>query len=317
MEAQKICYKCLHPIKDPEAELHGLHSACFREWFSLQDDVDFSDVVIKNASSSSPLPGKRSPDRFEKMNKSFFHGRYKKYSAELSGQSYILKVQDSRFPALPATEYLCNQIARSLKINIPEFYYIRFQGTTDTFVSRNFMSEHRSSTLSHIYIYLKGDEEFNCKSIIGIIERETGRIGEVEKFVELCLFDALIGNNDRHGRNVAFIITAKGTQLAPFYDNPSYLGVEEEAIIGARFEPKGKIFTTESNEPGMEDYVKEFMKLHHEKTVSGFLKKVDMQNIVGLIGKAFVSKARKKAIYNLIMRRYTELKDGISRQDKT
>jgi len=62
----------------------------------------------------------------------------------------------------------------------------------------------------------------------------------------------------------------------------------------------------------MKDYVAEFMKLHHEKTIHGFLKKLDMKHILGLIDKAFISEARKEAIYNLIMRRYTELNNGLS-----
>ena len=314
MRAPEICYKCLQPIGESQSKQHGLHEACFREWFLLQDRTDFSNVVVKNAGSSNPMPIKKGPGRFEKINKSFFHGRYKKYSAELDGQAYILKVKDRKYPALPATEYLCNQIASSLKINIPKFYYIKFQGKTDTFVTRNFIRDYMPANLNHIYTYMKKEEEFNCRSIIGIIEKATGRIGEVEKFIEICLFDALIGNNDRHGRNLALIqSTKRGTLLAPFYDNPSYLGVEEEDIIGAQIEPMGKIFTSESNEPGMKDYVKEFKKLNREKAVHSFFKKINIENINGLIDKAFISQERKTAIQKLIERRYGEIQNEISR----
>jgi hypothetical protein len=308
----KRCYKCSGHLETSQSQMHGLHESCFREWFILEtDSLDFQQVVFKGMSGSSPALA-RSPDSFEKMNKSFFHGRYKKYSAELGEQSHILKVQDSRFPFLPATEYLCNQIGQSLKINVPRFYYIRFQNTLDTFVTRNFMRDFPSATLNHIYTYLTADGDFNCKSIIEIIEKETGRIGEVEKFIELCLFDALIGNHDRHGRNLALIVqSSKGARLAPFYDNPSFLGIEDEAIIGAQFEPKGKIFTTESNEPGMKDYVREFKKLMHEDAVMAFYKKIDIEHIDSLVEAAFMSEARKAALQRLIARRYGELKHEV------
>ena len=314
MGMSEICYKCLQPIGESESKQHGLHTACFREWFLLQGRTDFSKVVVKNAGSSNPIPFKKSQNRFEKINSSFFHGRYKKYSAELGGQLYILKVKDKKYPELPATEYLCNQIARFLRINVPNFYYIKFQGKTDTFVTRNFIPDHMPANLIHIYMYLNDENEFNCRSIIDIIERRTGRISEVEKFVEICLFDALIGNNDRHGRNLALIeSTKKGTQLAPFYDNPSYLGVEEEDLLGAQIEPMGKISTSASNEPSMKDYVKEFRRLGHETTLYSFLKKLNIKNINGLIDNSFISKGRKRAIQKLIERRYGEIQNEMSR----
>lgn len=108
MRIPEICYKCLQPIGESQPKQHGLHGACFREWFLLGDQTDFSNVVVKSAGSSSPIPIKRDLDRFEKINKRFFHGRYKKYSADLGGQAYILKVKDEKYPALPAVEYLCN-----------------------------------------------------------------------------------------------------------------------------------------------------------------------------------------------------------------
>jgi serine/threonine protein kinase HipA of HipAB toxin-antitoxin module len=53
----------------------------------------------------------------------------------------------------------------------------------------------------------------------------------------MCLFDALVGNHDRHGRNIALIETRKGHILSPFYDNPSYIGIEDHNLLLAEHNP--------------------------------------------------------------------------------
>lgn len=45
-------------------------------------------------------------------------------------------------------------------------------------------------------------------------------------WVDALLFDALIGNTDRHQDNWGFIITPKGNHLAPLFDNGTSLGHE-------------------------------------------------------------------------------------------
>ena len=243
-----ICYRCLKQLSEEMAKQHGLHEACFRDWFALNGLEDFSNVIVKSSASREK---KKSDDQFTK-NSSFFHGKFKKYSANLGGVSYILKVKDQNYPELPATEYLCNQIAQCLGLNIPNFYFMKFEDHHETFVTRNFMQDHSQSNLVHIYHYLQKDEEFNFENLLRIIEKTTGRLADIERFLELCLFDSLTGNNDRHGRNLAFIQTKKGLQLSPFYDNPSYLGTEEEGLLGAQIEPAGAIATSETREPKME-----------------------------------------------------------------
>ena len=71
---------------------------------------------------------------------------------------------------------------------------------------------------------MKNREEHNCERLVTIIVEKTGRRTEQERFVFLTLADSLIGNHDRHGRNLGFIQSPKGLRLAPFYDNPSIVG---------------------------------------------------------------------------------------------
>jgi hypothetical protein len=125
---------------EKEGTLHGLHLKCFIKWFGVNDE--FSNLMQRKAISLK--------NNFNKINSSFFHGKFRKYSANLGKTSYILKVKQKDYPELPCSEYLCNQIAKLLKIDIPEFYLIRFNGVLDTFVSKNFMQNIPNSTLMHM-----------------------------------------------------------------------------------------------------------------------------------------------------------------------
>ena len=89
----------------------------------------------------------------------------------------------------------------------------------------------------------------NCEHLVRIIGEKTRRRTEQERFVYLTLVDTLTGNHDRHGRNLGFIQTPKGLQLAPFYDNPSYIGLDDDLMLGADLQPRGAIFTEETDEP--------------------------------------------------------------------
>lgn len=305
-----ICYRCRKEFLPGAVKQHGLHESCFRENFALAEHTDFLDIVVKNAASRE-RDKKASDDQFARINFSFFHGKFKKYSANLNGVSYILKVKDANFPELPGVEYLSNQLAESVKIMVPDFYFIKFEDQLETFMTRNFMQDFQPANLVHIYNFFEKEANFNCQNLIRIIEEKTGRLNDIERFVEITLFDSLIGNHDRHGRNLALIQTKKGYQLSPFYDNPSQLGVEEEAFLGAHLEPRGKIATEHTDEPTMKDYVAEFKRLEYGEVVKKFFNRIRLDEMFELIGKAFISDKRKKGIRALMERRYKELENNV------
>jgi len=305
MEGNMICYKCEQRIEDKEQMRHGLHKQCFMEWFALDSDVDFGDVAIKSTTSSEP---KEKPSKAS----SFFQGKFKKYSAMLNNERYILKVRDDKFPELPGTEFLCNKIAVSLGLKVPPFYFKKFENNSETFVSRNFMQDHIPADLVHIYHFLEEGEDLDFETIVKILRKNTGRVGDIERFVELCIFDALIGNHDRHGRNLALVRKAKKECfLSPFYDNPAYLGMEEEGLLDAMHDPKGKIVVKDTGEPSIADYYKEAKRLGYSDIANSFIEKFDLGKIKTLIDSAFISQKRKRAFFSLVERRYKELKNEI------
>ncbi len=172
-------------------------------------------------------------------------------------------------------------------------------------VLRNFMQDY-IGTLHHIYKYIPaGEENYNCEEIINVILTQTGKLAEVVRFIRICLFDALIGNNDRHGRNLGIIETASGKKLAPMYDNPSCLGIEEDFFLMADINLSGSIWTKTSKQPKPVDYIDEFQRLGYEVIVKKFCNNVVLQsgNIIKTIKHAELTQLRKDALTKLFQKR--------------
>lgn len=295
-----ICCHCGQTLFAKDISLYGLHKNCFRECFgSFENFVD----LIARSQSAPPRPESYG------RNISFFHGAYRKYSARLGKTNYILKMQQKEYPELPATEFLSNQIFRSLHISVPDHYLIKYPDNNLCFVTKNFMANLTASTLDHIYHFITNGKKYDCKSLVEIIGEKTQRKIEQEKFVFLTLADSLIGNHDRHGRNLAFIRSSKGMKLSPFYDNPSALALEDTSILGADLQPRGSIFTKNSDKPTMRDYVLEWNRLGYSNVVQNFKKNLNLKMIKSLIEKSYLSKKRKQALLCLILKRNEELCD--------
>ena len=300
----RLCYSCKQSVEESQM-ISGLHKNCFCKWFEVSKPDDFRDVVAR------PGEGVDEERDWSQINTSFFHGKFRKYSARIGSKNYILKVIQEEIPELPLTEYLCNQLGRTLGLLVPDHYMILFQNELESFVSTNFMSNRPGSDLVHIYRYLDQPKDYDCEHLLKIIEKEVGRYDAVVRFIELSLFDSLIGNNDRHGRNLGLIRDAKGTTLAPFYDNPCYLAMEIPKLLGAYHEPRGAIATLETREPIMKDYVKEWIRLGFKAEVINFAKRIDLRVIESLVTASFLSLPRKNAMFRLIERRYQEICNAI------
>lgn len=296
---EERCFSCLHALG--QKSTHGLHQECFRNWFGVDGCLIPFQLTMKTAGNSN--------DPKAEMNSSFFHGKFRKYSAKLDRTSYIIKVRQSSFPDLPAMEFLCNQIAKKLGVNVPDFYFILLEGEP-AFVSKNFMEGYPGANLVHLYRFL-GEQPFDLKTILKVISDHTGKAADIEQFIKLCLFDAFTGNHDRHGRNLALIQTAQGKILSPIYDNPSCLGIEEESFLEAILEPCGKIHSSGSKEPKMREYALDFCEMGYEELVAQFHLSVVFEEIIDLVNTSFISPRRKAAFSRLLQRRYQELEEVI------
>lgn len=303
-----ICFKCNQSVESTQNH-YGLHPACFKAWFGVDKLLEFTNVSREPGVTPAMQSGQGIEQEY--WNTSFFKGNFKKYSAKLAESEYILKIKEDLAPELPDVEFVCNQIVDSLAIPVAPFYLIDFQGSR-CFVTRNFISEiKQAATLSHIYHYVDSGKDYNCECLMKIIQSQSKHYPDLENFIRVCLYDSLVGNHDRHGRNLGFIISAKINRLAPAYDNPSALGLEHGNMLKAQFEPKGKIFTSKSTEPTLQDYAKEFIRLDHHQIVQQFYAQINIEQIIILIEASTCSSLMKTALKKLIQRRYKELSDAL------
>nr|WP_279664827.1 HipA domain-containing protein [Ectobacillus ponti] len=71
-------------------------------------------------------------------------------------------------------------------------------------------------------------EEFNPHSLDGYtldnIVLSLEPFGLQKEFIKICMFDAIIANQDRHCENWGIIQSKEGVRLAPIYDNGASLG---------------------------------------------------------------------------------------------
>ncbi|MCB1114832.1 MAG: HipA domain-containing protein [Chlamydiia bacterium] len=286
---KSICYKCKQEIF--EAPFEGLHPQCFCEWFGLPAPDRFTSLFHRSTPDWEPV---------------FFQGVFPKYSATLSSKQYMIKVGEKCYHELPLMEYLCNEIATFFGMQVPKYFLIRLENRQDAFISYNFMQDQPRSDLVHIYRFLKSPRDFTCEGLLNVLQ-ELGIKNETHRFVTLCLFDALIGNHDRHGRNLGLIHSPQGYTLAPFYDNPSYIATEN--LLGADLHPTGAIATKATQEPSMKDYAQEFYRLGYTDVVDQFYAQLNSKKdtFYALIHHSFVSQERKDAFLKLVNRRIEEL----------
>lgn len=298
------CLLCLQELL--EDGHYGLHEHCFSDWFDVVGKPNFKDLFQKSATSSGSLLSSASSAS------SFFHGKFKKYSASLADRAFILKMREPEAAELPEVEYLCNQISTVFSIPVAKFFIINFHGDR-VFVTENFISHTEATDLVHIYHFLN-HMEYTCENLIAVVNLETQKPYFAEILIRTILFDALIGNHDRHGRNIGLIANVHGKILSPIYDNVSYLALESASMLEADFNPCGKIATQHTLEPSMKDYVKELERLGYKSEVKDFYEKLYMgglETIDKLIDRSFCSKHMQIALKKLIFKRYKELEHGL------
>lgn len=184
---------------------------------------------------------------------------------------------------------------------------VKFGGER-AFVSKNFIRKNGGAVnLVHIYHHLDPNGRYNCEALLKSILHETRRHADAAVFVSTCLFDSIIGNHDRHGRNLGLLVTTKGTVLAPIYDNTSALGLEYGEFLRADWNPKCRIATSTTPEPTAKDYVIEFRRLGYEAEAAKFARRLNVDRITAIIGGSFCSEPMKDAMKRLVNKRIDEL----------
>jgi hypothetical protein len=196
-----------------------------------------------------------------------FQGLLDKFGVTLGKDSFIIKPRSPMFPELPENEFVSNQIADLLGIQVAEYGYWKM-GSDFVFVSKNFMTVSKSKdALIHFNRMVKG--QWSCEAVVKSIQKKSASVArDLQRFVSVCLFDSLIGNSDRHSRNLAYLYKAGKYRLAPIYDSVSVMIAKKLSYQMIKdMDWSGKIRTKSSESPGFQDYVAEFRRLRLGKTV--------------------------------------------------
>lgn len=162
-----------------------------------------------------------------------FSGAERKFEILVAGYQYIVKFQKNSEVGLiynHVSEYLGSHIFQTIGIPVQE----TFLGTCDgkqVVVMKNFLSE------GDMLIPFNGvgesslerDKElyqYTYEDITAMLQENTKPTNveeTVERFWDMFIVDALIGNFDRHGGNWGFIKRDNKYRIAPVYDNGSSL----------------------------------------------------------------------------------------------
>jgi hypothetical protein len=302
------CLRCNKELKPDEAH-YGQHLTCFKKIFRVDEKTEFSSLIRKSSTSDTHNAkyNQTSPHLT-----SYFGGNYRKYEATLGESKYILKLSKPEYPELAPVEYVCNKIAYHCGLAIPvPFTLIDYGEGELAFVSKNFMDKQLvHSTMNHLYHYepLQDANYYTVEDIAKTIYRETGSAKDTDMFFRMLLFDALIGNHDRHGRNLALIVTAKSKRLTPIYDNPSSLGLESGSILKAIFSPRGKIWTKDSKEPEMTEYLDEMKRIGVLNLAEQFFNEISINEITQYVDESLsLTLEMRSALKRLITKRYNDL----------
>ena len=162
-----------------------------------------------------------------------FSGAEKKFEILIEGHRYIVKFQKNSEVGLTfnyVSEYLGSHIFQTVGIPVQETFLGTYDGKNvvvmknfldqeDTLVAFNGVGESSLERNKELYQYTYED----ITAMLQENMKSTNVEETIERFWDMFIVDALIGNFDRHGGNWGFIKRDNHYRIAPVYDNGSSL----------------------------------------------------------------------------------------------
>ena len=162
-----------------------------------------------------------------------FSGAERKFEIIIEGFRYIVKFQKNSEVGLTfnhVSEYLGSHIFQNIGIPVQETFLGTYEGKNvvvmknflepeDALIAFNGVGESSLERDKELYQYTYEDiTAMLCENVKSTNVEET-----VDRFWDMFIVDALIGNFDRHGGNWGFIKRDNKYRIAPVYDNGSSL----------------------------------------------------------------------------------------------
>ena len=162
-----------------------------------------------------------------------FSGAEKKFEIIIDGHRYIVKFQKNSEVGLTynyVSEYLGSHIFQSIGVPVQETFLGTYDGKNvvvmknflepeDALVAFNGVGESSLERDKELYQYTYED----ITTMLTENMKSTNVAETIERFWDMFIVDALIGNFDRHGGNWGFIKRNNQYRIAPVYDNGSSL----------------------------------------------------------------------------------------------
>lgn len=258
-------------------------------------------------------------------------GAEKKFEILIHGQKYIVKFQKNSEVGLTynhVSEYLGSHIFKSVGIPVQE----TFLGTCDgknVVVMKNFL--HEGDMLIPFNgigeSSLERDKElyqYTYEDITQMLQenRKSTDVEEtVERFWDMFIVDALIGNFDRHGGNWGFIKCNNQYRMAPVYDNGSSLYPKlntDEAIarvLASENEIAKRIFTFPTSHIKVGNRKSSYYEVIHSlnfqncnEALCRMMPRIDFDQIFALIDEIEgISDLRRQFYKTILMARYDKI----------
>lgn len=160
-------------------------------------------------------------------------GAEKKFEIIIDGHRYIVKFQKNSEVGLTynyVSEYLGSHIFQVIGIPVQETFLGTYDGANvvvmknflepgDALIAFNGVGESSLERDKEIYQYTYED----ITAMLQENMRSTNVEETIDRFWDMFIVDALIGNFDRHGGNWGFIKRNNQYRIAPVYDNGSSL----------------------------------------------------------------------------------------------
>ena len=260
-----------------------------------------------------------------------FPGAEKKFEIIIDGHRYIVKFQKNSEVGLTynyISEYLGSHIFQSIGIPVQETFLGTYDGKNvvvmknflesgDALVAFNGVGESSLERDKELYQYTYED----ITAMLTENMKSTNVAETIERFWDMFIVDALIGNFDRHGGNWGFIKRNNQYRIAPVYDNGSSLypkmNTDEKIaeVLASQEEIDKRIYQFPTSHIKVKNkkssYFEVISSLQFEacnEALKRIVPRIDLGRINGIIDEIQeISKLRKQFYKTMLQQRYEKI----------
>lgn len=140
-----------------------------------------------------------------------------------SGKSAILKIRDRTNKSEDCSEKIASELAKILKYNCAQVELAKTSNGQKACLSILFTDTKNNISLIEAgdILPIQSKKDYKIRAILELLEENGAEI--LNGFIKQMIFDALIGEQDRHWQNWGFILKDRTKTFAPFYDNSDSL----------------------------------------------------------------------------------------------